>query len=72
MRKGSVLEHLIQTLKQEGFTKESACRSLTVIWVLRSIIELTVNSPASKKPKNLKQHAAHNITWSLVDRSKEC
>ena len=48
------------------------CRSSTVIWVLGSNTDLTVSSPARKKTKIPKQHTAHNIKWSLVDRSRQC
>lgn len=43
----------------------------TVIWVLGSNTKLTLNLLAHKKTKNPKQHTTHNISWSLVDRSKE-
>ena len=46
-------------LKQEGFTKES-----TVMWVLGSNTELTVNSPAHKKPK--KSQAACSPQHQMV------
>ena len=35
-------------------------------------ISLQVNSPAHKKPKKPKQHAAHSITWSLLEKSSPC
>ena len=70
-RKGSVFEHLIWTPKHVGSTKESACTSATVKWILGSNGEFAVNSPALRKPKKPRQHAAQSMTWSQEFRSKE-
>ena len=68
--KWSIWEHLIWTLKQEGFTKESLCRSLTVIWVLGSNTKLTVNSLAYKKEKSQAAHGPqlHMVSGRQVPR----
>lgn len=57
-------------LRHDGFNKRSICRSRTDGWISGLKGELTVNSPAQRKPKRPTQQAAHSITWSELLRSK--
>ena len=54
-----------------GSTKAKPCTSLTIRWILGSNKELVVNSPARRKAKKPRQHAAKCKTWAWEFKRKE-
>jgi len=67
------LEALILTLKQEGLVSESTEMSPMLRWRAGEKLAKfgTVNSADLRKPKKAKLHAAQNMQWSNVDKSKD-
>ena len=72
-QKGSVLEALILTCKQEGLVSESTEMSRTLKWRAgEKLAKLgTVNSADLRKPRKVRLHAALNVQWSKMDKSKD-
>ena len=72
-RKGSVLEALIRTRKQEGLAPESTEMSPTLKWSagLKLAKLGTVNSADRRKPKYARLQAGQNMQWSKIDKSKD-